>query len=247
MPTIKSIKGGGAFAVGMWTSELADSSLDGLDNDDDRHWGELEWDEFTDGDNFVRVDILNSSGSVLKGNLTASQDSNPRSIDISNFTEVGETTDIKLRFKCYRKTGICQVKNIYLHKKVKKMVLTKQFLDELAQWAGSQIAAGGTAVAAAPNRMAYGSGTATPTEDDTAMGTEVLNEAFSSSPQISGNEVTYFGNISDADYGVGTVTEVGVMDNGSDKTLYLRATHTDITIDSGTVVTYEITVTFSQE
>lgn len=247
MVAIKSVKIGGAFTVSMWTSELADSSLDGLGTNDDKSWGILEWDETTDNDNFVRVDILSSSDVVLKGNLTGSQNSNPRSIDLSNLSEVGETTDIKVRFKLYRKLGRCEVRNIYLNKKVKKMVLTTQFLNELAQWAGSQIAGGGTAVAAAPNRIAYGSGTGTPTEDDTAMGTEVLEEAFSSTPQVSGNEVTFFGNISDGDYGVGDVTEVGVMDNDTDKNLYLRATHTTVTIGAGTVVTYEITVTFSQE
>ncbi|KKK99451.1 hypothetical protein LCGC14_2632600 [marine sediment metagenome] len=42
-------------------------------------------------------------------------------------------------------------------------------------------------------------------------------------------------------------TEVGVMENGTDKNLYMRAVHSTITISSGTVVTYEITVTFSQE
>ena len=120
MPTIKGIKSGGAFTVGMWTSELADSSLDGLSSDDDRHWGILEWEQTTEGSNFIRVDILNSSGTVLKGNLTANQNSNPMSIDLSNLTEIGETQDIKVRFKLYKKTGKCQVKNIYLNKKVKK-------------------------------------------------------------------------------------------------------------------------------
>ena len=126
------------------------------------------------------------------------------------------------------------------------MVLTNKFLEECAQWAGSQIAAAGVAVADAPNRIAYGSGTTTPTDDDTTLGTEVLNEAFSANPQISGKEVTFFGNISDADYGEGDVTEVGIMDNGTDKNLYARSVHTAITISSGTVVTYEITVSFTQ-
>ncbi len=247
MVTIKSVKAGGAFTVATWTSELCDSSLDGLGSGDNRRWGLLEWNETKGTGNFVRVDILNSSNVNLVGNLAATQNSNPRSIDLSNIALIGETQDIKVRFKLYRKGGVCEVYNIYLNKKVKKMVATSLFLKELAIWAGSQIAAAGTAVADAPNRIAFGSGTASPTEDDTALGTEVLDEAFSANPQISGTEVTYFGNISDSDYGVGDVTEVGIYDNGTNKNLFMRATHTAITIGSGTVVTYEITFTFSQE
>jgi len=246
MAVIKSIKSGGAFTVGTWVSELCDSSLDGLSSDDNRHWGLLEWYQTVDSPNFIRVDVLNSSDVVLLSNISANQTSNPRSIDLSNMSEISETQDIKIRFKLYRKTGICKLWDIHLNKKVKKMVLTTKFLEECAEWAGSQIAASGTAVATAPNRIAYGSGTSSPTEDDTALGTEVLEEAFSATPQISGNEVTFFGNISDADYGAGDVTEVGIMDNGTDKTLYSRAVHTTITISSGTIVTYEITVSFTQ-
>ena len=247
MVTIGSVRAGGAFTVATWTSELCDSSLDGLSSSDNRRWGLLEWTQTVDSPNFVRVDILNSSDVVLIGNLEPTQNSNPRSIELSNIGEIGETQDIKLRFKLYRKTGTCKVQDIHLNKKVKKMVLTTKFLEEMAQWAGSQIAAGGTAVADAPNRISFGSGTGTPTVDDTSLGTEVLEEAFSANPQTSGAEVTYFGNISDADYGEADVTEVGVMDNGTDKNLYMRAVHSTITISSGTVVTYEITVTFSQE
>lgn len=246
MVTIKSIRAGGAFTVGTWVSELCDSSLDGLSSDDNRHWGLLEWNQTVDSPNFVRVDILNSSDVVLVGNILPNQTSNPRSIDLSNMSDVGETQDIKVRFKLYRKTGVCKVWNIHLNKKVKKMSVQTKLLEECAQWAGSQIAASGVAVADAPNRIAFGSGTSSPTEDDTALGNEILEEAFSANPQISGNEVTFFGNISDADYGEGDVTEVGIMDNGTDKNLYIRAVHTTITISSGTVVTYEITLSFTQ-
>lgn len=246
MVTIKTKKGGGAFTVGTWVSEICDSSLDGLSSDDDRNWGLLEWYQTVDAPNFIRIDILDSSDNVLIGNISASQNSNPRSIDLSNISEIGETQDIKIRFKLYRKDGQCKIWNMYLNKKVKKMAVINKFLEECAQWAGSQIAASGVAVADAPNRIAFGSGTTTPTDDDTALGTEVLNEAFSANPQISGNEVTYFGNISDSDYGTGNVTEVGIMDNGTDKNLYIRAVHTSIVISAGTVVTYELTLSFTQ-
>ncbi|KKK50901.1 hypothetical protein LCGC14_3120400, partial [marine sediment metagenome] len=164
MVTISSIKAGGAFTVATWTSELCDSSLDGLSSSDNRRWGLLEWTQTVDSPNFVRVDILNSSDVVLIGNLEPTQNSNPRSIELSNIGEIGETQDIKLRFKLYRKTGTCKVQDIHLNKKVKKMVLTTKFLEEMAQWAGSQIAAGGTSVTAAPNRITFGIGTATPSE-----------------------------------------------------------------------------------
>lgn len=246
MVTFKTITAGGAFTIGTWTSELCDSSLDGLSSTDNRRWGLLEWDETVDSPNFVKIDILSSADVVLVSDLEGAQSSNPRSVNLSNLLDIDETQDIKIRFKLFKKVGNCKVTNIHLNKKVKKMVLTTKFLEECAQWAGSQIAASGTAVADAPNRIAFGSGTDTPTEDDTALGTEVLEEAFSAVPQISGNEVTFFGNITDGDYGVGDVTEVGVMDNDTDKTLYIRAVHTTLTIGVGTVVAYEITLSFTQ-
>ena len=60
-------------------------------------------------------------------------------------------------------------------------------------------------------------------------------------------ELKYYGNIDANDYGQGDVYEVGIYDNGTDKTLYMRATHSKVTIGATTVVDYEITFVYSAE
>ena len=131
MPTHKSK----VFAMGYWISQLCDNSLSGMDSSYDSSWGLLKWKQELNGDNFIRVDVLDSSNVALVLDITGeSTDSINYKIDISKFEEISSTQDIKIRFRLYRLSDRCRIYDIYLSKKVKGMVTTNLLGQEVRDW-----------------------------------------------------------------------------------------------------------------
>lgn len=68
--------------------------------------------------------------------------------------------------------------------------------------------------------MAVGTGTATPSAGDTALGTELDRNALTST-NVSNNVITYVGNWAAGD-GTGAITEAGLFDANSGGTMVAR-------------------------
>ena len=105
-----------SWAYGFWISPVVDASLLHFASGDKR-WGLLKWDETNTSDEskaYVRVDILDSTGSVLVSNLSWVSGG----IDLSQYSAIHTDTttyvDIKIKFKLYSLTEKPVIKNISL-------------------------------------------------------------------------------------------------------------------------------------
>jgi len=99
--------GGGTISTwvtGTWTTELLDVSL--LNKRDvTNEWTYVQWNESNTSDEgkaYVRVDILNSSGTVLQSNLSGAVTGGRKKIVLSDYATV-KGVDIYIKFKLYGK------------------------------------------------------------------------------------------------------------------------------------------------
>lgn len=236
------------YAMGYWRSQTCDNSLGAMPSTFSTKWGRLEWKQDMATGNFTKVDILDSSNTALIVDLNGSTlDGISYFLDLNQYGEIGDTQDIKIRIRLYRLTGNCRVYDIYLNRKVKGMVATNSLAKEVRDWLASQIASGGTATVAAPNRFFFGSGNTTPVVTDTSMDTELKNEALSATPTVGTRQVTFEGELGTGEQNSNTLQEGGIGDNSSDKTLYGRFIHTAISKDNSKTVNYQFTISIDVE
>lgn len=90
---------GKTFAVGFWESQTADNSLAEFPSGTDFSWGSLQF--FLDGldkNNTVDVKIIEDvEGKILKSFTFNSN--GKKTLDLSQFSEISSTQDIKIRFE----------------------------------------------------------------------------------------------------------------------------------------------------
>jgi len=89
---------GKTFAVAFWTSQLCDNSLAEFQSETDFSWGRFSFIiDNVDDDNTVDVKILDTNLNILKTfNFTTN---GRKEIDLSQFSEISSTQDIKIRFE----------------------------------------------------------------------------------------------------------------------------------------------------
>ena len=91
-----------AWKYGHWITPTLYNNL-GKFTSGTRAWGTLSWTQTFPGDSkgYAKVDILKASDeSVLVSDLTW----NSEGIDLSEYSAIVETQDIKLKFKLWKKT-----------------------------------------------------------------------------------------------------------------------------------------------
>jgi hypothetical protein len=220
------IVNGKLMSYASWTSPLLDNSLMNMDTDK-TNWGRLTWEEEnTDESNaFVRVDILDSTNAVIVSDLKMIP---AGYIDLSGKAGV-EDNDIKLKFKLYWTETYPIVKNISITGLYgdEKMTLTttgkNYILKRLFDANPTQ---------SATTQFGLGTGTANPTEEDTALGSK--NYGYSNmdsgypSYDTSNNKATLRATLDEATGNGLSFTEAGLVNTDVDPVLMSRATFTSI-------------------
>ena len=97
MPEIGGTVGEGkTYAVAFWDSQTCDNSLAGFPDGTDFSWGILSLViDNVDSDNYVEVKVLDTTGIILKSFTYTTN--GRKKIDLSQFTEISSTQDIKIR------------------------------------------------------------------------------------------------------------------------------------------------------
>jgi len=99
------------WTKGSWTSQVCLNNLGRFTAGIDKSWGFLTWDEENTEDEteaYIRVDILDSTGTALVSGLTRRSDGH----DLSTYAAIAETDDIKVRVNCYGRTKKPICKNL---------------------------------------------------------------------------------------------------------------------------------------
>ena len=98
MPEIIGASEGKTYAVGFWDSQICDNSLAEFPANIDSSWGIVEFViDGCDVDNYVDVKIMSTTNDIL---ATRRYIINGRKkLDISQFSNISSTQDIKIRFE----------------------------------------------------------------------------------------------------------------------------------------------------
>ena len=89
---------GKSLDVGFWDSQLCDNSLAAFPDGTDFSWGFIGIDiDGCDVDNYVELKLLDENNTILK-NIRLNTNGRKK-IDISDFSNVNSTQDIKIRIE----------------------------------------------------------------------------------------------------------------------------------------------------
>lgn len=112
---------GESLITGSWTSQICYVQKQQFPSSTDNQWGILRWqEEGTDDEDsaYVRIDILDEDGNVIKEDLAGSEvianTRFNRSINLSQYDNV-ITENIRIRFKLHSFTALPIVSNIELN------------------------------------------------------------------------------------------------------------------------------------
>jgi hypothetical protein len=100
MPSFGSSGSIDVWTTGTWTSQLCDLSLANVNSN--TRWNRLKWKEDQTSDSsqaYIKVDILDSSDTVLQSDLEGSDSGGYKVINL-DYNNV-KSVDIKIRFKLY--------------------------------------------------------------------------------------------------------------------------------------------------
>lgn len=100
MINIQQVTNSEIYTLGTWTSQILLNSEARFPTGTTSEWGYLSWDETYTGTGYtgqVRIDILDSSGNLLLGDITKNLDGSPT--DLS--TTVVANSNIKIKVKLY--------------------------------------------------------------------------------------------------------------------------------------------------
>lgn len=96
-----------------------------------------------------------------------------------------------------------------------------------------------------PNYIAVGTGTAEPTDGDTALGNEIQRNVFSKRT-ADGTTIIYQMFLATTEANGYDLTEAGVFDQSASGTLWLRAIYNAISKTSSISITYQWEITFTR-